>query len=224
MAGRTALPKRLEKEVYQQFGSRCPFCDERDVATLQIHHIEPHAIVQEHKADNLLLTCANCHQKIEDGRISLRDVLYAKLRAGQDVFPARQPEKPTSEYSVVMSGDNHGVVANKVSIVTSKTSVTMAPPSGTIAADYKKRNYAKYLIDRYHEFKQADVGKGNVKYPILYASIKREFRANWDSLGSDNFEMLVRFLQAKIDGTILGRNLKARGQKTYSTFQEHTQK
>lgn len=224
MSVRKALPKRLEKEIYQQFGSCCPFCNERNVATLQVHHIERHATVQEHRTENLLLTCANCHQKIEDGRIAIQAVRHAKSQAEQGIQRQSAPVTPVSQNSVVVTGDNHGMVANTISIVTSQKSIRLAPPPGTIASDYQQKNYVKYLIDRYHEFKQANIGKGDMRYAVLYASIKREFGAKWDHLGSDRFGALVRFLEVRIDGTILGKTRKANGQKNYSSFQEHKQK
>jgi hypothetical protein len=221
---RKTLPKRLEKEIYQQFGSRCPFCDEQDVATLQVHHIEPHAVVQEHRTGNLLLTCSNCHQKIGDGRITPKAVCHAKSEAEQGIQRRSVPATPSIHNSMVVMGNNHGMVAHTISVVTDQKSIKLAPPPGTIASDYQKRNYAKYLIDRYHEFKKANVGKGDMKYAVLYASIKREFGATWDHLGSDRFGALVRFLEVRIDGTILGKTRKANGQKNYSSFQEHMQK
>lgn len=76
---RKSLPRKLEKTVYQQFRSRCPFCGEDDVNTLQVHHIVAHAKMQSHHIENLLLTCANCHQKIENGMIEMRAV-YAAIK------------------------------------------------------------------------------------------------------------------------------------------------
>jgi hypothetical protein len=224
MTARKALPKRLEKTIYQQFGAKCPFCGEQDVSTLQVHHIEPHAVVQEHSVENLLLTCANCHQKIGDGRISVRDVHHAKFLAEQATSPISKVSGAANSNTVTVSGDNHGMVANSISIQTPRASVTVAPMSGTISASYPRRNYVKYLIDRYHEFKQAEVGKGNVRYAVLYKSIEREFGAKWDNLADGRFEALVSYLQRRIDNTRLGKTQKARGQARYSSFEEHQAK
>lgn len=224
MTTRKALPKRLEKTIYQQFDAKCPFCGERDVSTLQVHHIEPHAVVREHSVENLLLTCANCHQKIGDGRISVRDVHRAKFLAEQAVSSIPKASGSASSNTVTVSGDNHGMVANSISVHTPKASVRVAPMSGTISANYPLRNYTKYLIDRYHEFKQAEVGKGNVRHAVLYKSIEREFGAKWDNLPEERFEALVSYLQKRIDSTRLGKTRKARRQGRYSTFEEHQAK
>ncbi|WP_424930694.1 HNH endonuclease [Amaricoccus tamworthensis] len=224
MTKRKTLPKRLEKTIYQQFGSKCPFCGEMDVSTLQVHHIEPYAVIPEHSTENLLLTCANCHQKIEDGRISARKVHFAKFAAEQTTGLKSEAQGSAGGNTLTVSGDNHGVVANNISVLAPRASVRVAPMSGTISADFLRRNYAKYLIDRYHEFKQAEVGKGNVRYAILYKSIERQFGAKWDNLSIEKFDALVGYLQQKIDGTRLGKTRKARGQGRYSTFQDHMNK
>lgn len=79
-------------------------------------------------------------------------------------------------------GTNEGIVANKVEIKTTKKNVTIAAPQGAIASNLMYKNYSKYLIDRYHEFKKADVGKEKMNYAIFYGAIKREFGAKWDMI------------------------------------------
>lgn len=221
---RKALPKKLEKEVYQQFGSQCPFCGESDVTTLQVHHIIPHAKVQEHHIQNLLLTCANCHQKIENEVIAPRDVHAAKFQAEQDADKSHLPKRTGGENVLSFKGTNTGIVANTVKIEPKSGSPINGPIAGTIGADMERRNYTKYLIDRYHQFKQHEVGKNGMKHAVFYASIKRKFGAKWDHIPVQTFGKLVSFLQSRIDGTSLGKTRKARHQKNYSTFEEHCAK
>ncbi|WP_277372332.1 hypothetical protein [Pseudomonas sp. AA-38] len=114
-----------------------------------------------------------------------------------------------------------GVVANVVHVRTLKRSVIVSAPQGTVSSSVNHRNYAKYLIDRYHEFKAADVGRENVKYPVFYSSIKREFGAKWDMVPLDRFYSLCFFIQNRIDKTILGRNRKAKGVKNYLPYEEY---
>lgn len=224
MTKRKALPRKLEKEIYQQFGSKCPFCDETDVNTLQVHHIIAHAEAQEHHVENLLLTCANCHQKIENGEIPARNVYAAKFRAEQgDVKPRRA--KPAGRGNTLsFSGTNAGIVANTINFSSKPGATKQGPISGTVGSDLTQRNYAKYLIDRYHEFKMADIGKESMNYAILYGGIKREFGAKWDNLPIHAFIALVEYLQKRIDSTRLGKVQKSRGVRNYSSFDEHRAK
>ncbi len=121
-------------------------------------------------------------------------------------------------------GINQGVVANKVEIKNTKKQVKFEAPQGAIASSLLHRNYTKYLIDRYHEFKKAEVGKEKMNYKIFYASIKRKFGAKWDLIPIERFEELTFYLQERIDKTILGKNKKATNSKSYSTFNEYLSK
>lgn len=120
--------------------------------------------------------------------------------------------------------NNGGVVANVVHLKTLKKSVTISAPEGTVSSSINHRNYTKYLIDRYHEYKAADVGKENVKYPVFYNAIKREFGAKWDMVSLDKFYDLCSFIQNRIDKTILGKNKKAKNIKRYSSYEEYLAK
>ena len=121
-------------------------------------------------------------------------------------------------------GVNHGVVANNVEIKTTKKNVKMMPPQEAIASSLLHRNYSKYLIDRYHEFKKAEVGKGNMNYSIFYGTIKREFGAKWDMIPMVRFEALTAYIQGRIEKTVLGKSNKAKNKKLYSTFTEYLSK
>lgn len=63
-----------------------------------------------------------------------------------------------------------------------KKQVRIEAPSGTIASSAIHRNYTKYLIDRYHDFKKANAGKAKMNYVIFYEAIKRGFGAKWDHI------------------------------------------
>ena len=221
---RKALPRKLEKEIFQQFGSQCPFCGETDVNTLQVHHIMPHAEVQAHHVENLLLTCANCHQKIENGAITQREVYEAKFKAEGACKSGHKQKQMDSGNVLSFNGTNTGVVANTVNVKTTSRSVKQGPIPGTIGAELELRNYTKHLITRYHEFKKAEVGKGRMRHAVLYESIKRKFGAKWDHIPAGSFDKLVAYLQGRIDGTRLGKTRKANGQKNYSSFEEHCTK
>lgn len=121
-------------------------------------------------------------------------------------------------------GINNGIVTNSLEIKTQDKVIKINPINGSIGSSLNHRNYVKYLIDRYHEFKLADVGKKKMKYIIIYNAIKREFGAKWDMISLDKFERLLVFVQKRINSAILGKNQNAKNIKCYSTFEEFLRK
>jgi hypothetical protein len=73
---------------------------------------------------------------------------------------------------------------------------------------------------RYNEFKKAEHGIKDFSFAVIYRSIEREFKCKWDFIPEERFYDLATYLQKRIDGTALGKNLKSKGQKRYSTFDE----
>ncbi|WP_462179386.1 hypothetical protein [Pseudoalteromonas gelatinilytica] len=121
-------------------------------------------------------------------------------------------------------GTNNGVIATNIEFKTSKKSIKVEAPLGSIASSLQHKNYIKYLIDRYHEFKKAEVGSGNMNYAIFYTSIKRKFGAKWDMVPLAKFDELTKFVQTRIDGTVLCRKRRSKGSKSYSSYDEYLQK
>jgi transcription elongation factor Elf1 len=219
MAKRKDIPAMTKKLIFQEANSRCPFCGEQEVTTLEIHHIHPQSEGGDDQPQNLILVCGNCHNKITNGVISDVDVFRKKIEllSGRQspINKASAGNVITLEHSV-----NTGVIANEVKIKTSKKTVKIQPPSGTIAANRDQRNYIKYLIDRYNTFKKADQTVKKFSYGFIYKAIEREFRVKWDMISSEHFEKVAASLQRRIDKTTLGRVRKHRSQKNFSPFQE----
>lgn len=216
MSARSTLPRRVEKAVFQEFGSKCAFCDESSVSSLEIHHIEPYADVKVHEIENLILVCANCHGKIEAGEIPKAAVYRRKVQAASS---GQSPVRSSGNSIRLENSDNSGIIANQLTVKTGgRKRVSVFPPSGTIASHRDSRNYVKYLIDRYHEFKRAELGAA-MKYPVFYNAIKGEFGAKWDHVPLERFDEVVAYIQARIDKTVLGRNQKAKGVERYRSFE-----
>ena len=88
-----------------------------------------------------------------------------------------------------------------------------------------KRNYVKYLVERYNRFKQADesFGKTAVRrfsYAVLFKNIEARFKAPTYFIPIARFDELVDFLHRKIEATILGKRNRSRGHRNYETFDE----
>ena len=75
---RPPIPAPVKRAVLVEAGHRCaiPTCRHTDV---DIHHIVPWSRCQEHKYENLIALCPNCHRRADSGEIdrkSLRRYKY----------------------------------------------------------------------------------------------------------------------------------------------------
>lgn len=87
MTDRPAIPADIKRRVLVEAGHRCsiPTCRYIDV---DVHHIEPWEGCHEHRYENLIALCPNCHRragKNEIDRKSLR-IYKANLRFTHDKF------------------------------------------------------------------------------------------------------------------------------------------
>ncbi len=192
-----------------------------------------------HSFKNLILLCEK-HHKIVDGDIKTYTVECLRMikaehekRGHHDILPEdiRRAEQLYRSYLSIQAAPNAKIMVNspgsfqadKITIVTNRKQRPNVPPlhPDAIAADLAKRNYIKYLIDRYNHFQHADkdkIGKG--KYIVIYNAIKKEFGMKWDNVPLMYFENLAAYLQQRILKSKLGRILNARGQRCFSTYEE----
>jgi hypothetical protein len=101
----------------------------------------------------------------------------------------------------------------------------MEYPTGSIGADLLRRNYIRYLTERYFRYREADAGFGpkavrRFSYAVLFKNIETHFKAPTYFIPIARFDELVDFLQRKIEVTILGKRNRARGHRNYETFDE----
>ena len=217
------ISARTKKQVIQESGGICGFCGERDVATLEFHHIRGKNVPDPHAPENLIYVCKNCHGKITAGLISEADVVLRKRILKYQGNTAGKAADTTHVVNVTGSV-NTGMIANVVHFHgKANRRITISPQADAIGGDTLKRNYLKHLIDRYHEFAKAEKGARYV-YPIFYQAIKRKYGANWDRIPLHLFEDVCAYVQDRIDKTVLGRNRKAKGQSNYSKFLEYCEK
>lgn len=97
-------------------------------------------------------------------------------------------------------------------------------PVGSIGRDLALRNYVRYLVERYHRFRQADSsfgsGPARFSYAVIFKNIEREFKAPTYFIAEARFNELVEYLQQRIDRTILGKRNRARGIRNYTSPEE----
>ena len=217
------IPKKVEKLVYQEANSSCAFCEERDVATLEIHHINPRVDGGGNEPENLLLVCSNCHGRITSADISVHEVYNTKLRlqrAGASGMAAREV-RPASNVINFRARSNSGIVANNLRIHTTSSGIKIQPPPDTLSSDRDRLNYIKHLIDRYNEFKKSEPSTADFSYAVIYGTIKREFKCDWKLIPLGKFHELASYLQNRIDRTWLGKINKTKGRRNYRSFDEY---
>jgi len=225
------VPKRIQKQLFQEANSRCFICGVDDVSTLVVHHIVPFADNSDHNPAHMIVLCSNCHAKADRGEIT-RETLYSAKKDGRKIIPFPQKKKGkdhvmvTGDGNVTAGGDIH--IGGDVNIKFPKKGKSSGPVviPGTVGADPRKRGYLKHLIDRYNEFKKWECEKKGspFKYQLIYVSYKRKIKYNWSHTPLVHFDAGVGYLQKRIENTMLGRIRKKEGEKLYSSFETFDQK
>lgn len=121
----------------------------------------------------------------------------------------------------VMVGSPGAVQGTTVNIKTTKSKIKVMPAEGTIASDALRRNYVKYLIDRYNDFAGKQLRKKEFTYAAIYTYIKKQFRADWERILLIQFDALVSLLHTRIDKTQLGRINCGKGIGNYLSFDDY---
>ena len=97
-------------------------------------------------------------------------------------------------------------------------------PAGCIGANLPKRNYVKYLVERYNHYREADARFGRTTqfhYSVLFKNIEATFKAPTYFIPERRFEELVDYLHHRVDNTILGKVNSKRGIPSYESFDEY---
>src|SRR5690606_37198642 len=132
-------------------------------------------------------------------------------------------EKPNVNFNGKVNsaivGDN-----NQISIKNNSKKQKAKYPDGCIGFETTKANYIGHLIKRYNEYKEYEVGKGNVRYSVFGAHLKKKYKIGPTrtiyNVPINRFEELSHYIQSRIDGTKLGK-IKGKSHKNYSDFNEY---
>jgi hypothetical protein len=136
---------------------------------------------------------------------------------------ARRAELLRQDFKIKVGGDLsvQAIHAQNVTIESSgRRKLKAVFPPDVIGGSPDHRTYLKYLIDRYQDFAKAQKDR-EFKFPVVYKSIKREFKADWDWIPLSRFQGAAHFMQAKIDRTIVGRQQKKQGKLSYEGFDSY---
>src|SRR5271169_4522662 len=104
-----------------------------------------------------------------------------------------------SNVGTIHAGTVH--VGDRTTIRVMKGGRRTAPyPNGSIGAELPKRNYVKFLVERYHDYREADVSLGQgrrLHYAALFKNIEAKFKAPTYFIPESRFEELVDYLQSR---------------------------
>ena len=222
---RPKIPTMLVKQVYQEAASRCSFCKEGIVATLEIHHLDEDP--NNNTLENLLLACSSCHSKITYGVISVADA-YLKKKIIQFQGKTNDcPASPQQQTVNVSNAHNTGIIANVVNLKGRKSpKVNYNYPTDSIGADTIKKGYIDYLYGQYITFRKADISFGADEhakrfYPgELHQTIRARFKVKTFFIHMARFTELVEYMQNRVDNTILGRSNRKKNIPNYDSFDD----
>src|SRR5262245_32608370 len=87
--GRPAIPRELERALLIEAGYRCAIPTCRAVRPLEIDHIEDYAKVKEHKFENMIVLCGNCHGMKGEGPRELNRAALRQFKANLSLLNHR---------------------------------------------------------------------------------------------------------------------------------------
>jgi hypothetical protein len=219
---RPTLPKTLEKRAFQQAGSTCGFCTEREIASLQVHHIDWNPA--NNVLENLLVVCANCHTKISGGVICEANV-RTKKREVEWLHTELSRQHLSPAVNVNITGSSFkGDIAQTITKITTKKAPRIAHPPGSVGADLSRKGYIDYLLAQYFEFRKADSSYGQARpfsYAEIHRTVQKEFGHKTFFMPVGFFGRLADFLKFRIDRTILGKHNTSRGIPNYHSYEKH---
>ena len=187
---------------------------------------------------NLILLCRH-HHKVVDSEPDLysADALLEIKAIHEDV--AGRPEQATDAFfakvllndlrRIIVTNNTGNVAINSpgaiqahtVTVKTSRRSVLVNAPPGTLGADQQLSRYVQYLIKRYNDFAGADKTRTTkFSYGAVSANIQTQFGAPWKLLPIEKFDPVCAYLQQRIAKTILAKLNASKGQRSFSTYAE----
>lgn len=234
-------------------GCYTPIYDENGTATGELCHIRAASVggprydagqseEQRHGFGNIILLCRHHHAVVDgDTRTYTVDALQ-KIKDIHDAY-AGAPDVADSDavvrlllgnWTSVSIEQNSGNIAigspgavqcQHVTVKTTRKSVAVVPPPGSIGSDVDRTGYVQYLINRYNEFASKQGGRDcKFNYGAISRNLQSKFRTNWKLLPLAKFDNVVTELHRRIDRTRIARINKGKGWASYSTFDEYQEK
>jgi uncharacterized protein len=98
---RPAIPADLKRKIFMESSHHCAVCGVE--SSLEIAHIDPWSKVKQHKAENLICVCANCHTRYDNGDWDRKTMLDYK--ANPWINRQRSSSQQRSELELILDID-----------------------------------------------------------------------------------------------------------------------
>lgn len=85
MSERPAISANIRRAVLIESSHRCAITACQNSENLDLHHIIPWATCKEHKTENLITLCPNCHRKAHNGTIDRKSLREYKKICKKDI-------------------------------------------------------------------------------------------------------------------------------------------
>lgn len=217
---RRAVSALTMKRLMQESDSCCAFCDQRDVATFETHHIDDNPT--NDAFENLIIVCGSCHTKITRGIISPADVVTRKRELA---WRSRPEQKNRAAVNVTIQGSSFkGDIAQNITKISTNRSPRVIHPPGSIGANLAMKAYVDYLIKGYFTYRKADSSYGRrtrFSHSVIHKNIQRDLGGKTFFLPEGKFDDLVQYLKDHIDATIQGKRNRSSRIDNYHSFQDH---
>jgi hypothetical protein len=187
---------------------------------------------------NLILLCRHHHKVVDSEPEQYSVDALLEIKTIHENVAGRPEQATDSVFAKILLNDlkrftvtnNTGNVAinspgaiqgHTITVKTSRRSVLVNAPPGTIGADQQLSRYVQYLIKRYNEFAGADKTRATkFSYGAVSVNIETQFGSSWKLLPSEKFDPVCAYLQQRIGKTILAKLNASKGQRAFSTYAE----
>lgn len=192
---------------------------------------------ERHGFDNLILLCRQHHKVIDSQPDIYTAETLREMKTIHEGVAGRAEQAADGFFAKILLNDlritvtsNSGNVAinspgaiqaHTVNVKTTRSTVSVNAPPGTIGSDQQLSRYVQYLIKRYNEFASADKTRATkFNYGVISANVENRFGASWKLLSAEKFDSVCEYLQQRISKTILAKQNAAKGHRAFSTYGE----
>lgn len=188
--------------------------------------------------DNLILLCADHHKIIDASPQGFPAETLRGLKESHEQSFGRQVQDGDGAIARLLLqiyidnlfinkviGDLNINAAGSINVRTNIQKIIIAPPPGTIGTDQNFVRYIEHLIKRYNEFASKDPFLARrFSHGAIRKNIEHNFGAVWQKLPLEKANVVISYLQERIDKTSIAKINSGRGKPSYSTFEKFSSK